>query len=95
MATIIRETLPVVDVINQTMAERGYSNREVAKRLQVAPGTVGNWLEAKTKPDWRDEALRKRLAVFLGVSPLKVLQLFNIDVSDEVPTSDSIEESGG
>ncbi len=85
MATIVRETLPVVDAISDLIEDQHVSNREVARRLGVAPGTVGNWLDAKTVPDWRDDRLRRRISILLGVSPLRVLELFGVDTSDEAP----------
>jgi transcriptional regulator with XRE-family HTH domain len=85
MATVIKETLPVVDRIAEVIQERGISNREAARQLGVSPQSIGNWIKANHPPDVNDRELRYNIALFLRVSPLKVLELFGLDISDEVP----------
>jgi len=94
MATIIKTTLPVVDAIIDTIKARGVSQRQAAIQLGVSPSTIGNWAEGSNVPDVRNEQLRTRIGSFLQVPPIRVLELFGLDVSDELP-SPPLEEGGG
>lgn len=94
MAVITRITLDVVDEIADTIQRRGISNREAARELGVAPQSVSNWLKGSHPPDIRDHQLRHNIGLFLGASPRRVLELFGLDVSDELP-SPPPEEGGG
>ena len=81
MAVIVRETLPIVDAIAEKMERERLSARHVARALEVSPQTVTNWLKA-FHPPALDADTQAAFARFLGVSPRRVVELFQLDLSD-------------
>ena len=82
MGTVVRQTLPVVDAIQVEIARRGVSLRTAAMQLGVSHQTVTNWLRGGTTPVLTSEA-QHNIAAFLGVSPKRVVELFDLDLSSE------------
>lgn len=82
MATLTIETLPVVDAIVERKNDLGLSTRALALRLGTSPSTVAYWERGAVTPNYERD-LAHRIARFLGVTPLVVAQLFEVDLSDE------------
>lgn len=80
MATIVKETLPVVDAIRDRAREEGLSTRGVGERLGVSPSTVSNWYRGNVTPPLNAET-QAAVARFLEVSPARVVELFGLDLS--------------
>lgn len=82
MGRIVYYRLPIIDQL-QAHAERlGVSVRSMATRLEVTPSTVSGWYRGVSAPHL-DPRLQRRLAAELGISPRRVLELFDLDLSDE------------
>lgn len=93
MTTITLYRLPIFDRLDDHAADRGWSTRELGRRLEVAPTTVGNWLRGTVVPTL-DRPLQMRLARLLEVSPREVLELFALSL-DEQPLAGEAAGGGG
>lgn len=82
MATIIRQTLPIVDALRAQAERQGLSTRGMAEELDVSPTTVSNWYRGNVTPALTADNQR-RFAQFLEISPRQVVELFEIDLSSE------------
>ncbi len=82
MPIIEVEVLPVIVSIEARMRQDAISLRQAAEDLDVTHPTLANWLRGISRPKLTAD-LQRRLASFLGVSPRRVVELFDLDVSSE------------
>ena len=71
----------LVTALEETVEARGISYRTAAVELDVSPQRLSQWRRG-ARIDW-SAALQKRIAAFLGVSPLDVLEMDGLDVSTD------------
>ena len=81
MGRIVLYRLPICDHLAAHAEREELSVRGLAARLEVTPTTVSAWLRGVTTPSL-DARLQRRLATELRVSPRRVLELFDLDLSD-------------
>lgn len=82
MGDVVKHRLAVVDAIEQRARADGLSLRQLAERLGVSASTCSNWLRASVEPA-PSRGLQLRIAAYLEVSPLEVLELFELELAAE------------
>ena len=76
----------LVTAIEEKVEARGISYRTAAAELDVSPQRLSQWRRG-ARIDW-SAPLQQRIAAFLAVSPLEVLEMDGLDVStDPVPAA--------
>ena len=60
------------DFIRKLRWELGWSQRELAKKLGVTPGSVGQWESSMTKPGRKNQERLKDLASKAKQSPFSI-----------------------
>ncbi len=65
--------------IRELRRERGWTQLELANRLEVTPSTVYNWERGKFEPT---ASMFRRIALAFGV-PMEEIALVGIDVASE------------
>lgn len=82
VATIVRHTLPVVDAIRERADQLGLSTRAVGEALGVSASSVSNWYRGNYTPPLTAET-QAAIARFLEVSPRRVVELYELDLSSD------------
>lgn len=80
--------------IDERVAELGLEGNKskAAKRIGVSRQVYDGWLAGRMPKLQGPDSVQRKLALFLGISPLKVLDLAGYDTTDEF---DEVELSSG
>ena len=89
MPTIAIEVTELVMRLREVYEEQGHTQESFADALGVGRQRAANWIKGHNDIDM-DRSLQLRLAMMLGVSPIEVLRLHGLAVSEDVPEPGSV-----
>lgn len=95
MAQRTIEVSDLVIALERRIEERGISDAQAARELDVSPQSLSQWKRGGRIQLDRNRALQRRLAMFLSVSPTEVLALHGFDVSPDPVTALDLGDLGG